>query len=153
MDPVGKSLISQLAPAHAPAAPGLWPPAPGWWGLAVLLLVMLGLWVAWLRRPVRRLRRAALRELRQLEAGATNDTRLAQGLELLLRRYAMARFGAATVGRLSGDSWIEFVAGHGGKDLSGTAGRELLRAAYGGGGSGGRERWLRGARGFLRSRA
>jgi len=146
-------LLAQLAPAHAPAAPGLWPPAPGWWGLAVLLLAAMVALVFWLRHPVRRLRLAALRELGQLEQGGADDAALARGLEHLLRRYAVARFGREPVARLSGEPWIDFVAAHGGAALSGEPGRDLLRAAYGGQSrASSRAVWLSGARGFLRGR-
>ena len=156
MGGMNSDLLAQLAPAHAPAPPGLWPPAPGWWGLAVLLLAAAAL-VLWLRHPARRLRLAALRELRQLEQGGVDDAALARGLEHLLRRYAVARFGREPVARLSGEPWIAFVAAHGGAALSGEPGRELLHAAYGG--QGGTSRappnrtvWLSGTRGFLTGR-
>jgi len=156
MGGLSPDLLAQLAPAHAPAAPGLWPPAPGWWLLAVLLLAVAAALALWLRRPARRLRRIALRELRQLEQGGADDAALARGLEHLLRRYAVARFGREPVARLSGEPWIDFVAARGGAVLAGEPGRDLLRAAYGGKGaaSGAPDRtvWLSGARGFLRGR-
>lgn len=152
MGGVNPDLLSQLAPAHAPPAPGWWPPAPGWWLLAVLLLAAAAALTLWLRRPSRRLRRIALRELKQLERTGADDATLARGLEHLLRRYAVARFGREPVARLSGERWIDFVAAHGGKALAGAPGRELLRAAYGGGGDADREQWLSGARDFLRGR-
>lgn len=155
MGGMNSDLLAQLAPAHAPAAPGLWPLAPGWWGLALLLLAAAAALVLWLRHPARRLRLAALRELGQLEQGGADDAALARGLEHLLRRYAVARFGREPVARLSGEPWIAFVAAHGGAALSGEPGRDLLHAAYGGqGGASASSRtvWLSGARGFLRAR-
>lgn len=152
MGGVNEELLKQLAPAHAPPPPGWWPPAPGWWGLAVLLIVIAAAIVVWLRSPVRRLRLTALRELRQLEHHA-DDAALARGLEHLLRRYAVARFGREPVARLSGESWIAFVAAHGGGALAGEPGRELLRAAYGGAGPAqSRAVWIDAGRGFLRGR-
>jgi len=156
MGGVNSDLLAQLAPAHAPAPPGLWPPAPGWWGLAVLLLAAAAALALWLRHPARRLRLAALRELEQLEQGGADDAVLARGLEHLLRRYAVARFGREPVARLSGEPWIAFVAAHGGAALSGEPGRDLLRAAYGGQGGASptpnRTAWLSGTRGFLTGR-
>jgi hypothetical protein len=144
--------LQQLAPDHAPPALGWWPPAPGWWVVAVLLpLLVAGCVYAW-RRPSWRLRRLALRELRQLEKlGDEQD--LAQSLEHLLRRYALARFGRTAVAGLSGQGWIDFVVGHGGKELADGSGARLLRAAYGGSVDGDRDIWLAGARSFIRSRA
>ncbi len=156
MGGMNSDLLAQLAPAHAPAAPALWPPAPGWWGLAVLLLAVVVALVFWLRHPVRRLRLAALRELGQLEQGGADDAALARGLEHLLRRYAVARFGREQVARLSGEPWIAFVAAHGGAALSGEPGRDLLTAAYGGRSGASRVQnrtiWLSGARSFLKAR-
>jgi hypothetical protein len=150
MGSVSTDWLQQLAPAHAPPPPGWWPPAPGWWGLALLLLIAVVLPLLWLRRPAQRQRRAALRELRLLEASAGDDASLARGLEHLLRRFAIARFGREPVARLSGEHWIAFVAAHGGAALAGEPGRELLRAAYGGSANASRAQWLNGARGFVR---
>jgi hypothetical protein len=153
MGGVSGDLLAQLAPAHAPAPPGWWPPAPGWWGLLVLLLAVAAVLGFWLRHPARRTRRIALRQLRQLESSGGDDAALARGLEHLLRRFAISRFGREPVARLSGEQWIAFVAAHGGSTLAGEPGRELLRAAYGGQGKPDRALWLRGARGFLKGRA
>ncbi|MGQ0699536.1 MAG: DUF4381 domain-containing protein [Panacagrimonas sp.] len=142
--------LSQLAPAHAPPPAGWWPPAPGWWVLALLLLVALAAFVYWLRNPARRLRSVALRELRALESN-DDDTRFARGLESLLRRYAVAKFGREKVARLSGKAWLEFVVAHGGAAWAGATGQDVLRLVYGGQQGGfDRSRALSGARGFLK---
>jgi hypothetical protein len=152
MGGVNEELLKQLAPAHAPPPLGWWPLAPGWWGLLVLLIVVVAALAAWLRWPQRRLRLAALRELKQLEHNA-DDAALAHGLQHLLRRYAVARYGHAPVAQLSGESWIAFIAANGGADLAGEPGRALLRAAYGGGTTDqSRAVWLSAGRGFLRGR-
>jgi hypothetical protein len=145
--------LAQLAPAHAPPPPGWWPPAPGWWGLTLLVLLGIAALLIGLRRPPRRLRRAALRQLARLEQAGHDDAHLARQLEDLLRRYAVARFGRETVAGLTGAAWIDFVVAHGGSDWAGDAGASLLRAAYGGESPGDRARWLAGARGFLEERA
>ena len=141
--------LRQLAPDHAPPPVGWWPPAPGWWLLATLFLLALVALYLW-SRPQPRLRRLVLRELRHLESA--DDATLAEGLEQLLRRYAIARFGRSTVAGLSGQAWVDFVVAHGGEDWAGGAGSGLLRAAYGGAVNGQRQAWLAGARGFVRSR-
>ncbi len=141
--------LSQLAPDHAPPPPGWWPPAPGWSALALLLLIVLVTVVYWLRRPSRRLRRAALRELKRLEAASGDDVALARDLEHVLRRYALSRFDRAAVARLSGEAWIDFVVSHGGTAWAGSTGRNLLRIAYGSSAETDRRSWLIGARGFL----
>lgn len=144
--------LSQLAPAHAPPPPGWWPPAPGWWGAALLLLLLTAaLAYAWRRRPPPRPRRLALRELLRLESVA-DDAELARALQDLLRRYAVAAYGRATVAGLDGAAWLAFLVEHGGTELAGEPGQALLRAAYGSPAGADRERWLKGARGFLGGR-
>jgi len=160
------SLLEQLAPDHAPPPLGWWPLAPGWWGLMGLLLLALVLVMWWRKRrqrpSVKRWQRAALRELAQLQSAsgqaASDDARVARGVQQLLRRYAIARYGRETVATLSGDTWIAFVVSHGGSDWAGDSGHALLRCAYGGAGANQdlpaapaqRERWLNGARAFVK---
>jgi hypothetical protein len=156
-----EALLNQLAPDRAPPPLGWWPLAPGWWALVALLLLALAL-AAWLRKrrqqpSVKRWQRAALRELEQLRS-TDNDATLARGLQLLLRRYAIARYGRDAVAALSGEAWIAFVVRHGGSDWAGDSGRALLRCAYGGEATtppaqaspADRERWLNGARAFVK---
>lgn len=142
--------LSQLAPPHAPPPPGWWPPAPGWWVLAIALFIAVAALVHWNRRPAVRLRRIALRELKGLEQAGLADRELAQQLEHLLRRYAVARFGRDAVAGLSGERWIAFVVAHGAGEWDGGSGAGLLRAAWGGMADADRARWLAGARAFLK---
>lgn len=159
------ALLAQLAPDRAPPPLGWWPLAPGWWGLMALLLLALAL-AAWLRKrarqpSVKRWQRAALRELAQLQAMSTQagsvDADLARGVQQLLRRYALARYGRDAVATLSGDAWLAFVVRHGGRDWAGESGQALLRCAYGSAATStsqpasaaDRARWLSGARTFI----
>lgn len=144
--------LSQLAPPHAPPPPGWWPLAPGWWALAMLLLIVAAAALYWQRRPAVRLRRIALRELNSLAAANIDDGELAQQLEHLLRRYAVARFGRDAVAGLTGERWVAFVIAHGAGEWDGPAGAGLLRAAWGGEAEADRARWLAGARAFLKGR-
>jgi hypothetical protein len=153
--------LEQLAPAHAPPAIGWWPLAWGWWLLLALLLVLIAAaWaVRWYlkkhprktteQRPsLRQLQQLALSQLDQI-AQQDDDTELARELTHLLRRYAVSRFGRANVAELSGTAWLDFVILHGGTDLQGDSGRELLRAAYGGQYTAHRAAWLAAARDFV----
>lgn len=148
--------LAQLAPAHAPPPPGWWPLASGWWGVMILLAIALALFAYWQTHPSVRLRRITLRELEKLETAGGDDMTLAQALEHLLRRYAVARFGRDAVANLSGERWIAFVVAHGGSSLSGPAGINLLLAAYGSKANGvasvHRTLWLSGARSFIKGR-
>ncbi|ADE11083.1 DUF4381 domain-containing protein [Sideroxydans lithotrophicus] len=144
--------LKQLAPPHAPPPPGWWPLAPGWWALAALVLMIAAAAIYWYRRKPNRLRRAALRELRQLQMHAHDDAHLASALQDLLRRYAIAAYGREQVAHLSGNDWLDFLIAHGGNTLAGEAGESLLRAAYGSRMLNDRAPWLQGARDFLRGR-
>ena len=145
--------LSQLAPAHAPAPAGWWPLAPGWWILLIILSFIVFLLIYWQRRPAVRLRRIALRELKNLQAEIVDDIVLARELEHLLRRYAVARFGRDSVAGLSGERWLAFIVENGGSALSGESGASLLCAAYGGSATAARSLWLSGAQAFIRGRA
>lgn len=144
--------LAQLAPPHAPPPPGWWPPAPGWWVLAaVLLAAVAAAWFGWMR-PSRRLRRRALRELSDLEKSHQDSAQFARGLQDLLRRYAVARYGRDAVARLAGTAWIDFLVAHGGAELAGNTGAALLHAAYAGAATNERTRWAAGARAFIKAR-
>lgn len=142
--------LTQLAPAHAPPAPSWWPPAPGWWALAGLALLLAAGAVWWWRDPYRSSRRAALRELKRIRESDADPQSSARAIESVLRRYAMAVFGAERVARLTGKSWLEFVAAQGGAPLSSEVGRSLLAAAFGGAARDDRQLWLTGADAFVR---
>jgi Domain of unknown function (DUF4381) len=144
------SWLSRLAPAHAPPPPGWWPPAPGWWLVAVLVLAAAAAGVWWWRDPYRRSRRAALRELRAIRAAQADPVTSARAIESLLRRFALAVFGGARVARLTGESWLAFLAAQGGGPLGGEAGRSLLSTAFGGRASDARESWIAAADAFVR---
>lgn len=160
--------LSQLAPDRAPPPLDWWHLAPGWWVLAAVALLAVAYGIGqWRRgrRPQAVWQRAALRELAGLQArsAASDDARIAHGVQQVLRRYALARYGRDAVAALSGDAWIAFVVAHGGRDWDGETGRQLLRCAYGGSSptssnaaSGAadtayRARWIAGARGFVRA--
>lgn len=144
--------LTQLAPAHAPPPPGWWPLATGWWAIIIFLVVITVALVYWQSRPAVRLRRIALRELKNLHASNIDDISLAQALENLLRRYALARYGRDTVASLSGERWINFVVAHGATTWTGECGASLLRIAYGGEATANRVEWLSGAQAFIKGR-
>ena len=148
MGKMSQDWLSRLAPPHAPHPAGWWPPAPGWWVLALILLASVAAFFHW--RSKTRLRRIALREIRKLKS--CDDIALAKGLENLLRRYAIARYGGDRVAMLSGERWIDFVIEHGGSAWSKEAGASLLCIAYGGISRAHRTSWIAGAEGFIKER-
>jgi Domain of unknown function (DUF4381) len=144
--------LNQLAPEHAPPAPPWWPPAAGWWLLAALCVLAALAILAYRRlRQGRRskVRRAAFAELKRIRA--QGGERAGAEIQRLLRRYALAVFGADRVAPLTGNAWLEFLGHHGGEGLASEEGRALLEAAYGGGASSAlREEWLVAAAAFIR---
>jgi hypothetical protein len=87
--------------------------------LGLLLLTAVGFfcWHKWWRDPHARLRRAALRELREIGARDDDGPVIARAIEDLMRRYALAVFGRERVARLAGNSWLGFVAGEAGMSM------------------------------------
>jgi hypothetical protein len=91
-----------------------WPPAPGWYvvgGVALALAVWAG-WCRWRRWQAAAYRRAALTELRQLQARtADNAQRVSalQELPALVKRTALAAFPRQAVASLSSTAWLEFL--------------------------------------------
>lgn len=127
--------LAQLAADHAPPRGGWFPPALGWWLVVGCALTATGLVIAvvrWWREPRRRLRRAAMRELRVIRASPLEGSEAARAIESLLRRHAVALHGGARVARLTGERWLEFAAASGAEALAGETGRSLLAAAFGG---------------------
>ena len=144
--------LAQLAPAHAPPPPGWWPLAVGWWVIIIVFFAIAVALIYWQSRPHVRLRRIALRELKKLHASQIDDLSLAQALENLLRRYAIARYGRDSVASLSGERWINFVVAHGATTWSEESGASLLRIAYGGEATANRVEWFSGAQSFIKGR-
>lgn len=127
--------VAQLAADHAPPRAGWFPPAIGWWaavGCALLAATLVVSIVRWWREPRRRLRRAAMRELRLIRASPLEGSEAARAIENLLRRHAVALHGPARVARLTGEGWLEFAGASGAEALAGDTGRSLLAAAFGG---------------------
>lgn len=155
---MSEAWITQLAADHAPPAAGWWPPALGWWGVAAASILFAALLVAlvrWWREPQRRLRRAALRELRRIRASGMEGPVAARAIENLLRRHAIALHGSQSAARLTGGAWLEFAAQAGAPALAGETGRSLLTAAFGSARepaavAAERERWLAAASTLIR---
>ena len=121
--------LEDLRPLHLPPDIGWWPPAPGWW-LLVVLMVSLGAWVlfVWRRGAARR---EALRIIRQMECDELAGPALAQQINVLLRRYAMACYPQLNAQSLAGDAWLEFLNRHGaGRDFSGATAQALTQAPF-----------------------
>lgn len=144
------SWIAGMAADHIPAPAGWWPPAPGWWIVLALCIAAIILLLRWLRNPHRRLRKLALRELERIEQQQEAPQQVATGIQNVLRRYALSRFGRNRTAKLSGTPWLEFLVTEGAQALAGDAGTNLLAASYGSKVPDMRNTWLMGARQFIR---
>ncbi len=100
--------LSALRPIHSPPPVSWWPPAPGWWLLLVLVCVLVIWSILWYLRG--RMKRAALKELRQIEDNASlSDREFAAQVSAVLKRYALYCFPRQDVAALTGKAWLEFL--------------------------------------------
>ena len=122
--------LEGLRDIHLPPPVSWWPPAAGWWLSLLLVIVALAAVVWWWRST--RLRRAALRELRQLHAAHADDpATFAAQLSILLRRCAVARFPREEAAGRVGEAWLRFLDRSGGTtEFTAGAGRVLMTAPY-----------------------
>ena len=121
--------LAELRPLHLPPEIGWWPPAPAWWLLVVLLVVLVvSLTIAWRRRTPRR---EALRIVRAIEQQVLSAPLLAQQINVVLRRYAMACYPQDNAGALTGQAWLDFLnRRNAGRELSAALGHALTDAAF-----------------------
>jgi len=100
--------LAALRPIHSPPPVSWWPPAPGWWILALTLCLLIALSVWWFRK--RRMRRAVLRELHELENNAAlSDREFAAAVSILLKRYLAWCSPGQHALSLSGRPWLQFL--------------------------------------------
>lgn len=102
--------LSRLHDIVLPSTPYWWPPAVGWFVLMgiVCLLLMLstaGLAAWWWKS---RYRRAALAELKQIEA-ATDRTQALPQLAALVKRTALSVYPREQIAELSGEAWLQYL--------------------------------------------
>jgi hypothetical protein len=110
-----------------------WPPAPGWWVVGALALALgaIGAWRAWKAWRAAAYRRAALAELRGLEARSADAARREAALRevpALVKRTALAAFPRPRVASLSGAAWLAFLDRTGRTDAFTRGGGQVLPA-------------------------
>jgi hypothetical protein len=130
--------LEALRDIHLPDAVGFWPLAPGWWALAALVAAAaLGAVLVRRHRRHRKLRwqRACIEELEAVALAfetTADETALAAGLSVLLRRVALAR-GGESVAALHGEPWLRYwAAAEDGQEDADTARalREITETSY-----------------------
>ena len=120
--------LDRLHDIVTPPPVSWWPPAPGWYvGAALLLLILLLLLIRSVSRyRANAYRRAALRELAELEQA--NRWRK---LPALLKRVALSAFPRSEVASLTGESWVAWLNQHGnGIEFGGESARLLSSETY-----------------------
>lgn len=121
-------LLDLLEAPQTPPAPSMWPATTGWiWlGLAITLLVLIGIWRLHRTWSVNAYRRQALLEIEK----ADDDPK---AIAIVLRRVAVAAFGRRDVASLTGDKWLHFLNNAGrGTTFSAQHGNALTRGCYSG---------------------
>jgi hypothetical protein len=133
MNPTAAPML-ELRDIHAAPPPGLWPPAPGWWVLAILLAILLGLGILWLRRhyQARRFKHQVLLELENINDRFKNNyDGLVAETGIWLRRVALQRYPQEEVASLTGSAWLEFLDATGGDgEFRNGAGQVLETGPY-----------------------
>jgi hypothetical protein len=107
----GNAMLLGFEEVNLPAAVDLWPSAPGWKyvaGVLTALFLVYGFRRArrWWRN---RYRRAALRELRELEQRNTPDVNYRLALATLVKSTALQIYPRKEIASLNGRPWIEFL--------------------------------------------
>ena len=106
--------LSNLHDIVEPTAISVWPLAPGVW----LLLALVAVWVAagavlwWIRWRRNAYRRAALRELSQLDArirSPQTSSAALRDLGVFLKRVVLAAYPREQAASLTGDAWLAFL--------------------------------------------
>jgi hypothetical protein len=128
---LGKALGADPLPlrdVHLPPSPPWWPPAPGWWLLFAVMLLTLGVVLAW-RWRLRRRRRVLTRFFDDtVDAAPDLPTRIAAMSELLRRAVRDRDPQAAT---LAGDAWLAHLdAGQRSPVFAAGLGRSLLEGGF-----------------------
>lgn len=126
------TLLQQLKDIQLPPSPSLWPLAPGWYFIIFIWLLALSIagYLVYRYLKKQRYRKAALKELAQLQA-ATNNATLLNALSTLLRRTVIAAYPQRQVAGLSGEDWLQFLNETGrSQQFTTDLGRQLLTAPY-----------------------
>lgn len=108
-----QSVALQLRDIHLPDPVSFWPLAPGWWLLGIILIVLIVLIFAMIRRYERRqIQRLASRQLQEMETQyklAKDKRKLVADLSVLLRRICLSYYPKQQSAHLTGHSWLLFL--------------------------------------------
>lgn len=107
--------LAELKDIHLPAEIAWWPLAPGWWALLFILVASIAIAYAFYHFVIRKkaYRKAALRELDQLNAAMLQPEAYIESVAAIIRRTAICteKLYAKTSGiaKLQGIAWQEYL--------------------------------------------
>ena len=105
-----------LKDIHLPDAVSWWPPALGYWLLlALIILIVAGVYSIYLIRRRNRVKKSALAELkiiRQHYLQQPDDKTLVNSLSVLLRRAAISSHPRSDCASLTGKAWLAWLDKH-----------------------------------------
>jgi Domain of unknown function (DUF4381) len=110
-----EEVLSQLRDIHLPE-PGLFlfPLAPGWWIAFLLIALALALFFfqksEWSKKL--KMKHTALQKLKAIENRYSIDHNALmtfQSVSILIKKYAIYRYGAHEVSALTGEEWLKFL--------------------------------------------
>ena len=93
----------------------VFPPAIGWWGLLIIAVVAFAAYKIIVRYRLNSVRGYCLRQMLYLENDFNADHNLkayAEGVSVLLKRYAILKYGHESVANLYGKQWKKFLKEH-----------------------------------------
>ncbi len=98
---------------HLPDTVSWWPPAPGYWLLlALIVLIIAGVYLIHIIRQRNRVKKSALAELKIIKQHyqqQADDKTLVNALAALLRRAAISSYPRSDCASLTGKAWLSWL--------------------------------------------
>ncbi len=131
---MNSSLLKQLKDIHHPGDVNWWPLAPGWYGLALFLLLVLGIIAYYIYAYYQKKKRIQLikQSITELKMRIkSRDPKLISDCSQLVRRVALMNYPREEVAGITGEAWLVFLDETGNtQQFTQGSGRLLITAAY-----------------------